>query len=82
MKNNNGFIGTGLVIGIIVLLAVVGGVYYLGTKDNSVPNDNVLLENQNEIVNTKTDLKEYRNDDIGISFTYPKNYGEINSNFT
>ena len=53
MKNNKGFVGLGLVLAIIALLAIGGGVYYVGTKNNSVPKsveNNLPVENENQNV--------------------------------
>lgn len=49
MKNNKGFIGIGIILAIIAVLAVGGGAYYLGTKKVSAPEkveDNNILQNQ------------------------------------
>jgi len=51
MKNNKGFIGMGLILAIIAVLAIGGGAYYLGTKNGAEPKnvekENVVLqENQ------------------------------------
>lgn len=47
MKNNKGFIGIGLIIAIVVgVLVIGGGAYYIGTKNDSVP-ENVNMEENN-----------------------------------
>jgi len=53
MKNDKGFVGLGLILAIIAVLVIGGGAYYLGTKNNSVPqnievNNNQPVENQNQ----------------------------------
>jgi len=48
MKNNQGFIGIGLILAIIAVLVVVGGAYYLETKNDSVPSITVLSPNGGE----------------------------------
>ena len=64
MKNNKGFVGLGLVLAIIALLAIGGGVYYVGTKNNSVPKsveNNLPVENQDSNINTPVQNNQVNN---------------------
>ncbi len=66
MKNNKGFIGLGLILAIIAVLAVGGGAYYLGTKNISVSKNTVVdnsqtvpAENQNIDSTLKSNIESF-----------------------
>jgi hypothetical protein len=48
MKNDKGFIGLGLILAIITVLAIGGVAYYVGTKKVSAPQN--IEENSNQIL--------------------------------
>ena len=54
MKKKKGFVGIGIILAIIAVLAIGGGVYYIGKKSNTLPKveeNNLPQENQNDVVN-------------------------------
>ncbi len=89
MKNNKGFVGIGLILAIITALVVGGGAVYFITKpsapylknvgDNIIPqvNQENVSSTPAIVSNTISSLKEYKNNLLGISFSYPKEYGDV-----
>ncbi len=62
---------------IILLLIVIIVLAYLALKPKSVTAP-IAEENNKEVVKNETSLvKEYKNQELGFSFKYPKKYGEI-----
>lgn len=88
MKNNKGFVGIGLILAIIAVLVIGGGTYYMSKSSNAVPKNietnNIPRINQENVPsvpaivqNTLSSLKEFKNNLLGISFSYPKEYGDV-----
>lgn len=83
MKNNKGFAGIGIILAIIAVLAVGGVAYFMGKSSNNIQMPEINTQTNQPVENTATkdvtftvpiDWKEYKNDELGISFMYPSNY--------
>jgi len=69
MKNNKGFGLVAVLLIIVGVLIVGGGAYYLGTKNNSVPNSNIVETNLpvNDVVDTNTTNQQVKDEQASVS---------------
>ncbi|MFA6353918.1 MAG: hypothetical protein WCW93_03220 [Candidatus Paceibacterota bacterium] len=86
MENNQkGFVGMGIIIAIIAVLAIGGVAYYVGTKNNpalqNVPENNSQSQIDNNASTSTIDKtanwKTYTNTKYGFEVKYPENYSII-----
>lgn len=67
-----------IILIIIALLAVSVVGYYSGKKEKNIPEiNNQISELPQNITEISKELKEYKNDELGISFMYPEICGEM-----
>lgn len=72
MKYNNGKINIGIIITILIIIIV--GIWFF-TKGKT---ENTTTQNSTQGTEKWT---EYKNDQLGISFNYPPEYGQVNIKF-
>lgn len=78
MENKKGFsLFEAVLIGVLIILALACA-YYLGKSSNKEKmleiNNQVNQTTENTASITSTDWKEYKNDELGFSFSHPSDY--------
>ena len=61
-----------VLLGLFALIVIIGSVWYAKNSWSSKESSQIVSQNQ-----AKADLKEYKNDDMEISFSYPSSFGNI-----
>lgn len=68
-----GFVAPVVLVGILLLLVVIGGAYYLGKLSSSVPLPSPVVTPPSPTSNPAVAWKTYTNNVFGLSFKYPGN---------
>lgn len=76
MKTNKGFAPIALVLILVAVLAVGGVAYYIGKKSNAPTTNQENNQSQDSNIQIN-ESKNYSNDELGVSFSYPKEWGEV-----
>lgn len=75
MQNKNSKLNTVLLVILIILLGVT--IWMINDKKVTMPVVNEVVKNENTGNVVSGDLKEYKNDTLGLAFTYPTSLGEL-----
>ncbi len=75
MQNKNSKLNTVLLIILILLLGVT--IWMMNDKKATMPVVNEVVKNDNTANVVNGDLKEYKNDTLGLVFTYPASLGDL-----